>query len=130
MAKKPLPKEQPSKPTTPTPVKAQSGASPEEVIPRDVPTAVAKPNAVDDASITNMIAEKYSESTAKDQAAESKKEEKKLTLTQKIKKEVMHYWDGTKLLAAEIKISTKLALKMAAGYELSRREQRQVDWRP
>ncbi|RKF60980.1 LETM1 domain-containing protein mdm28, mitochondrial [Erysiphe neolycopersici] len=53
-------------------------------------------------------------------------QEKKLTLTQKIKKEAQHYWDGTKLLAAEIKISTKLALKMAAGYELSRREHKQL----
>ncbi|OJD15107.1 hypothetical protein AJ78_04624 [Emergomyces pasteurianus Ep9510] len=59
-------------------------------------------------------------------AAEEKKESKKLTLGQKIKKEVQHYWDGTKLLATEVKISTKLALKMAAGYELSRRENRQL----
>ncbi|KAK2865186.1 hypothetical protein FQN49_003832 [Arthroderma sp. PD_2] len=57
---------------------------------------------------------------------EEKKVAKKLTLGQKIKKEVQHYWDGTKLLAAEVKISSKLALKMAAGYELSRRENRQL----
>jgi len=54
------------------------------------------------------------------------KKEKKLTLGQKIKKEAQHYWDGTKLLATEVKISSRLALKMAAGYELSRREHRQV----
>ena len=58
-------------------------------------------------------------------AGESKKE-KKLTVGQKIKRELQHYWDGTKLLATEVKISTKLALKMAAGYELSRRENRQL----
>jgi len=58
---------------------------------------------------------------------EKKKEtEKKLTLGQKIMREVHHYWDGTKLLATEVKISSKLALKMAAGYELSRREHRQL----
>jgi LETM1 and EF-hand domain-containing protein 1 len=56
------------------------------------------------------------------------RKEKKLTIGQKIKKEVQHYWDGTKLLATEVKISMKLALKMAAGYELSRRESRQVCW--
>lgn len=55
-----------------------------------------------------------------------KKEGKKLTLTQKIKKEVQHYWDGTKLLATEVKISSRLALRMAAGYELTRRENRQL----
>lgn len=63
--------------------------------------------------------------TAADKA-EPKKEEVKLTLGQKIKKEVQHYWDGTKLLATEVKISSRLALKMAAGYELTRREHRQL----
>lgn len=57
---------------------------------------------------------------------EEKKETKKLTIGQKIKKEAQHYWDGTKLLATEVRISSRLALKMAAGYELSRREHRQV----
>lgn len=57
---------------------------------------------------------------------EAKKDAKKLTIGQKIKKEVQHYWDGTKLLATEVKISSRLALKMAGGYELSRREHRQV----
>lgn len=60
---------------------------------------------------------------------EEKKEQKKLTIGQKIKKEVQHYWDGTKLLATEVRISTRLVLKMAAGYELSRRESRQVSFR-
>ena len=56
----------------------------------------------------------------------AKKDEKKLTLGQKVKKEAQHYWDGTKLLATEVKISTRLAVKMAAGYELTRRENRQL----
>jgi len=49
-----------------------------------------------------------------------------LTLWQKVKHEVQHYWDGTKLLATEVRISSRLALKMAAGYELTRRENRQL----
>lgn len=57
---------------------------------------------------------------------EKKGDEKKLTMMQKVKKEVQHYWDGTKLLATEVRISTRLALKMAAGYELTRRENRQL----
>ncbi|CCU78064.1 MRS7 family protein [Blumeria hordei DH14] len=61
-----------------------------------------------------------------DDEKEVKKHESKLTLMQKVKKEAQHYWDGTKLLATEVKISTKLAVKMAAGYELSRRENRQL----
>ncbi|KAH8766878.1 mitochondrial distribution and morphology protein 38 [Diaporthe sp. PMI_573] len=65
----------------------------------------------------------------KDAFAASKKDPKKdrkLTIGQKIKKEVQHYWDGTKLLATEVRISTKLAVRMAAGYELTRREHRQL----
>lgn len=58
--------------------------------------------------------------------AGEKKEEKKLTMMEKIKKEARHYWDGTKLLAVEVRISTRLAVKMAAGYELTRRENRQL----
>ena len=49
-----------------------------------------------------------------------------MTIWQKVKHEVMHYWDGTKLLATEVRISSRLALKMAAGYELTRREHRQL----
>ena len=57
---------------------------------------------------------------------EKKEKEKKLTIWQRVKKEAVHYWDGTKLLGKEIRISFRLALKMAAGYELSRRESRQL----
>ncbi|CCD22618.1 Ylh47p NDAI_0A04620 [Naumovozyma dairenensis CBS 421] len=40
----------------------------------------------------------------------------------RVKHELHHYWDGTKLLGLEIKISSKLLIKMSAGYALSRRE--------
>lgn len=59
-------------------------------------------------------------------AVDTKKGEKKTTVWQKVKHGVQHFWDGTKLLGAEIKISSNLALKMGSGYELSRRERRQV----
>lgn len=61
-----------------------------------------------------------------DKKVSEKKDQKKLTMGQKIKKEVQHYWDGTKLLGTEVRISSRLALKMARGYELTRREHRQV----
>lgn len=54
------------------------------------------------------------------------KKEKNLTLMQKVKREVRHYVDGTKLLALETRISLRLAWRMLLGYELTRREQRQV----
>lgn len=47
-------------------------------------------------------------------------------LWDRIKHEVAHYWNGTKLLGYEIKVSTKLLFKVAAGYGLSRRENNQL----
>lgn len=90
---------------------------------KSAPTAIDKTEALQNASLAELAAEK-----AKDEgkALASKKEPKKLSIGQKIMKELHHYWDGTKLLATEVKISTRLALKMAAGYDLSRRENRQV----
>ncbi|CCH60339.1 hypothetical protein TBLA_0C05410 [Henningerozyma blattae CBS 6284] len=47
---------------------------------------------------------------------------KKAPLWDRVKHEAKHYWDGTKLLGLETKISFKLLLKLLAGYELTRRE--------
>jgi LETM1 and EF-hand domain-containing protein 1 len=47
-------------------------------------------------------------------------------LMERIKHEIQHYWDGTKLLGYEVNISTKLLFKMLRGYELTRREQTQL----
>jgi len=90
-------------------------------VPNNQPTAVSKTDATEALTLSELAG-------TKDKSVEKtgKKEEKKLTLGQKIKKEAQHYWDGTKLLATEVRISTKLALKMGAGYELSRREHRQL----
>lgn len=74
----------------------------------------------------NEMDVKRAEVTEKAEIVAKEKEEKKLTLWQKVKKEARHYWDGSKLMAAEVKISWRLALKMAAGYELTRRENKQL----
>lgn len=92
-----------------------------ESIPLDKPTAVSKTAAEEAVTLTELAGQK--EKTV--EKKEEKKEEK-LTIMQRVKKEAQHYWDGTKLLATEIKISSRLAMKMAAGYELSRREHRQL----
>jgi LETM1 and EF-hand domain-containing protein 1, mitochondrial len=93
-------------------------------------TAVDKTKALENTSLSEMAEAKVSGNPVPDGKTEAKKEEeKRLTIGQKIKKELHHYWDGTKLLATEVRISSKLALKMAAGYELSRRENRQVSTR-
>jgi LETM1 and EF-hand domain-containing protein 1 len=44
----------------------------------------------------------------------------------KIKHEAAHYWNGTKLLVSEVKISSRLQWKILQGETLTRRERRQV----
>jgi LETM1 and EF-hand domain-containing protein 1, mitochondrial len=96
-------------------------------IPKDQPTSHPPTKAAENATLSELAADKAAADKAEEKKLAKKEEEKKkLTMMQKIKKEALHYWDGTKLLATEARISTKLALKMAAGYELSRREHRQV----
>ncbi|KAL4901287.1 hypothetical protein BDW74DRAFT_160158 [Aspergillus multicolor] len=85
-----------------------------------------QPQIVQSASKESDLVKSAAEEKDKKGGEEPKKEAKKLTIGQKIKKEVQHYWDGTKLLATEVRISSRLALKMAGGYELSRREHRQL----
>ncbi|KAG5950685.1 hypothetical protein E4U53_004582 [Claviceps sorghi] len=78
-----------------------------------------------EAEIRDLAAQK--ENLAQDkEVTKAEKQENKLTIWQKVKKEAQHYWDGSKLLATEVKISWRLALKMAAGYDLTRRENKQL----
>jgi hypothetical protein len=118
--------------TTPLPLPSTKSQSPTRVTPPPMPPQPPRtdPEPPKKQEI-QKLAEKPSE-TAKS-ATESEtsiekpaKPEKKLTIWQKVKKEAVHYWDGTKLLGKEVRISFRLALKMAAGYELSRRESRQL----
>ncbi|KAF2858341.1 LETM1-domain-containing protein, partial [Piedraia hortae CBS 480.64] len=88
-------------------------------ISSDEPTSHAPTDAV----VARSVSERAAEPAI--QVVEAK-DDKKKTLWQKIKHEAQHYWDGTKLLATEVRISSRLALKMAAGYELTRREHRQL----
>lgn len=93
-------------------------------------TAAMKPSDVPDAAAESaeILAKKeeVAEKTAELATKGTEKDGKKLTLWEKVKKEAHHYWDGSKLLVAEVKISWRLALKMAAGYELTRREHKQL----
>ena len=86
-------------------------------------TGVAKTKATEDQSLAELSARKAKH---QNDIVQASKEKPKLNLWQKTKREARHYWDGTKLLGTEVKISFKLALKMAAGYELTRREDRQL----
>ena len=90
-------------------------------------TGVPKTKAMEDRSLSELAADKEATAKAEEKKlSDQRRDQRKLSLWGKVKKEAHHYWDGTKLLATEVRISTKLALKMAAGYELSRREHRQL----
>lgn len=121
-AKNPLPRADSQAPAAKAEAKAKASDA-AETQRKDVPAVSAKGAAAESTSLSKLATDKALEMEKKE---EPKKEEKKLSLGQKIKKEVMHYWDGTKLLATEVKISSRLAFKMAAGYELTRRESRQL----
>lgn len=122
-AKKPPPS--PKKTTQSSSKEPDQQPNEQHKISKTEATAVDKTKAMEAMTLTEL-AEAKASAKPEEKAAVKKEEEKRLTIGQKIKKELQHYWDGTKLLATEVKISSKLALKMAAGYELSRRENRQV----
>lgn len=109
------------------PASKDASSLPKIEIPVKEPTSEAPTQANIDASINQLAQAKAVHERNSNKSLEKKKaDDVKLTLRQKIMKEVHHYWDGTKLLAAEVKISSKLAAKMTAGYELTRREHRQL----
>ncbi|KAL9638864.1 MAG: hypothetical protein Q9204_001340 [Flavoplaca sp. TL-2023a] len=129
-AKKPLPPDE-SKRTPDTKPSSETASSVSaqttKAASQEAVTDVPKTKATEEQSLAELAADKANATKLDEKiAAETKKDQKKLTIMQKIRKEIQHYWDGTKLLATEVKISTKLALRMAAGYELSRRENRQL----
>ncbi|RYO83792.1 hypothetical protein DL766_001414 [Monosporascus sp. MC13-8B] len=118
-AKKPLPKEEAraaDKKAAESTSKTHDRSVASRMEESPLPTPTAEPK-----SLSELAAKKNA-----DIEKQEEKQGKKLTIGQKIKKEIQHYWDGTKLLATEVRISSRLALKMAAGYELTRRESRQL----
>jgi LETM1 and EF-hand domain-containing protein 1 len=124
-AKNPLPKEEQRKASEKSSIPETLDVS----IPKGVPTAQPKTKAEEKQTLTELAAEKIAGGGDKEELkalAKKDADKPKLTVWQKVKKEAHHYWDGTKLLVTEVKISSRLALKMAAGYELTRREHRQL----
>ncbi|KAF2468234.1 LETM1-domain-containing protein [Lindgomyces ingoldianus] len=122
-AKKPLPKEGQHKPKE----KSAAPEIPDVAIPKGVPTTHPNTKPQEPQTLKELAAEKAAAENLDEKKLVAKEEvEKKLTIWQKVKREANHYWDGTKLLVVEVRISSKLALKMAAGYELTRREHRQL----
>ncbi|CBF83711.1 hypothetical protein AN2939.2 [Aspergillus nidulans FGSC A4] len=117
--------EQAKKPISVDQAQPASAKANQDTIPKGE-VSVQSQNAQSTSKESGLASKSVAEDKDKKAVEEPKKESKKLTIGQKIKKEIQHYWDGTKLLATEVRISSRLALKMAGGYELSRREHRQL----
>ncbi|BGP13998.1 hypothetical protein JCM10213_005584 [Rhodosporidiobolus nylandii] len=66
----------------------------------------------------------------KDKAVAKADKKEKGTRVQRIwavvKKEALHYWHGSKLLAKEVRISSRLLRRLIVGKKLTRREHRQL----
>ncbi|EME43803.1 hypothetical protein DOTSEDRAFT_71589 [Dothistroma septosporum NZE10] len=125
-AKKPLAKEKNENESSSS-NEAQVEADAVGSISASKPSEAAPTKAAEHRTLNELASQTAAEDKAnKKELAAKKEEKKKMTIWQKVKHEAQHYWDGTKLLATEVKISSKLALKMAAGYELTRREHRQL----
>ncbi|GAA5970146.1 hypothetical protein JCM11641_000285 [Rhodosporidiobolus odoratus] len=66
----------------------------------------------------------------KDKAVAKSEKKEKGTRLQRIwgtvKKEALHYWHGSKLLAKEVRISARLVRRLVGGKKLTRREHRQL----
>ncbi|KAF2482353.1 LETM1-like protein-domain-containing protein [Neohortaea acidophila] len=129
-AKKPLSKDaaekQASKKEASSKSSSEQKSQPDVNIPVAEPSVQAPTKASESRSLSELASEKAATESQEKKELEKKEAKKKLTLWQKVKHELQHYWDGTKLLATEVRISSRLALKMSAGYELTRREHRQL----
>ena len=125
-AKKPLPSDDFQKPSASKTSSSAVSSISEQTSAAKKSSSVsglAKTQASEDRSLDELAVKKAQHEK---KPAEAVKAQTKSSIWQKVKKEASHYWDGTKLLGTEVKISFKLALKMAAGYELTRREHRQL----
>jgi hypothetical protein len=76
-----------------------------------------------DNSVVSKAIKSISSSTVNGQFSTA---EVKPPLISRIKEGVLHYWHGSKLLAFETKVSSRLLWKMLLGHKLIRRERRQL----
>lgn len=85
-------------------------------------------------SESNQLSTSQSELAEKEQRALEAREAEERWKSQplakrawiKVKEEAQHYWHGTKLLAKEVRISARLMRRLVLGYNLTRREHRQL----
>jgi len=77
-------------------------------------------------AVKNIKEEKELKEKTDSIVCDTKKVVAKVTIWQKIKGEILHYYHGFRLLGLDMKISAKLIWRILHGKELSRREHRLV----
>ncbi|KAJ1308540.1 hypothetical protein OPQ81_004241 [Rhizoctonia solani] len=103
-------------PSKPAPLTTASSSSPAKPGDGNIDASTSEVKPI-------VPAEEKSATKSKDEA----KPEGRLAKTWAwIKHEANHYWDGSKLLAAEVRVSSKLLRKVLNGARLTRRERRQL----
>lgn len=84
-------------------------------------------------TIKNIKEQKEQKSKAQDSvvqgAPKAVEKVEKLSIWQKVKGEIIHYYHGFRLLGLDMKISAKLIWRILKGKELSRREHRLVSYK-
>lgn len=88
-----------------------------------------EPSSKIEETVKNIKEEKELKNKAVDSVAkdeQTKKAVAKVTIWQKIKGEILHYYHGFRLFGLDMKISAKLIWRILHGKELSRREHRLV----
>lgn len=102
-------------PSKPTPPSASAPSPP--VQPSDKNAEISKPESKSLAGVEDKNLAKSKEAKPEGRVAKA---------WAWIKHEANHYWDGSKLLAAEVRVSSKLLRKVLNGARLTRRERRQL----
>ncbi|KAN0062039.1 LETM1 domain-containing protein ylh47 [Thecaphora frezii] len=78
------------------------------------------------AASQSALAEKQRDKPQTELEASKPQPSKAKQVWAKIKDEALHYWHGSKLLAKEVRISSRLLRRLLLGYSLTRREHRQL----
>jgi LETM1 and EF-hand domain-containing protein 1 len=94
-------------------------------VPRTFPLASQR-FASSDASASASSSEQKPEQPKPAKEIVEHKEPLGTRVWKKVKHEAQHYWHGSKLLVSEVRIASRLQLKILRGGSLTRRERRQV----
>ncbi|PWZ01167.1 LETM1-domain-containing protein [Testicularia cyperi] len=113
-------------PKAPTPVSDSTVTSTIDPLPVSSNTAAELGSPANQTSASQTMLAEQKEKEAKELEKQKPKDPLMTRVWAKVKEEALHYWHGSKLLAKEVKISSRLLRRLMLGYSLTRREKRQL----